>query len=144
MFVCIKMVLKNTIESKMRYRIKRKADPVFLRADFEDFGSYNQVGVILKKLVEEETLVSIGYGAYARTRKSSITGKSIPELPLKALVTILIKKMGLKVCPTKAEKDYNSGRSTQVPNGRVVGVRGRISRKISFEGQEIYYETVTR
>ena len=38
------MAIKNTLEGKMTYRIKRSEASVFLRRDFEDLGGYDQVG----------------------------------------------------------------------------------------------------
>jgi hypothetical protein len=38
------------------------------------------------------------------------------------------------VAQTRFAQDYNAGRTTQVPTGRVVVVRGRIRRKIGYKG----------
>ena len=38
------MAIKNTLEGKMTYRIKRSAEAVFMRRDFKDLGGYDQVG----------------------------------------------------------------------------------------------------
>ena len=45
------MAIKNTLEGKMTYRIKRSADAVFLRRDFKDLGGYDQVGRVVFKRV---------------------------------------------------------------------------------------------
>ena len=41
------MAIKNTLEGKITYRIKRSEASVFLRRDFEDLGGYDQVGRVL-------------------------------------------------------------------------------------------------
>ena len=46
------MPLKNTLESRISYRIKRSKSRVFLRKDFSDIGGYDQVGRILRILQE--------------------------------------------------------------------------------------------
>jgi len=38
---------------------------------------------------------------------------------------------------------YNEGRTTQVPTGRVVGVKGRVKRKIGYAGKYITFEYAT-
>lgn len=134
------MPLKNTLESRISYRIKRSKSRVFLRKDFSDIGGYDQVGRILRILVEKKVLINIGYGAYARTRKSSITGKYIPEKPITDLAKELLKKLNVKIAPTQSDIDYKKGNSTQVPTGRVIGVKGRIARKIEYNGASISYE----
>lgn len=136
------MPLKGTLESRVAYRVKRSGGAVFTREDFKDIGGYDQVGRILRQMVEEERLINIGYGLYARARKSSVSGKIIPERTLQELAQEALKKLGVKTVPARAEQVYNRGLSTQVPTGRVVGVKGRISRKIGYDGKFISFEKV--
>jgi len=51
-----------------------------------------------------------------------------------------VERLGIKVVPSEMEEEYNSGRSTQVPTGRVIGVEGRISRKIGYQGVYVSFE----
>ena len=134
------MATKNTLEGKISYRVKRSADSVFVRKDFADLGSYHQVGRILRQLVKEGLLISIGYGLYARTRQAILSDDKIPEKSLHELARESLKKLGVKVIPTKFERLYNSGKSTQVPTGRVIGVQGRITRKIGYKMNYVSYE----
>lgn len=134
------MPIKETLEGKISYRVKRSGDAVFVRDDFSDLGGYDQVGRILRQLVKDGLLLSLGYGIYARARKSSVTGNVIPEKSLPELSEDALKKLGVKVVPTRAERAYNEGLSTQVPTGRVIGVKGRVSRKISYNGTSIAFE----
>lgn len=136
------MPIKDTLEGKITYRVKRSRTPVFVRDDFKDIGGYDQVGRILRGLVKKELLISLGYGTYARSRRSNISGAVVPEKPLPELAKELLKKLGVKVVPSSAEKAYNSGKSTQVPTGRVIGVKGRIVRRIGYKGRYISFEKV--
>lgn len=136
------MPIKDTLEGKITYRIKRSKTPVFVRDDFKDIGGYDQVGRILRGLVKNGLLISLGYGTYARSRKSSISGAVVPEEPLPELAKKLLKKLGIKVVPSSAERAYNSGKSTQVPTGRVIGVKGRIVRRIGYKGKYISFEKI--
>lgn len=138
------MPIKKTLEGKITYRVRRSKTPVFVRADFEDIGGYDQVGRILRMLVKNNLLISLGYGAYARSKKSTVTGAIVPEKPLPDLAKELLNKLGVKVAPTSTEKAYNSGESTQVPTGREIGVQGRITRKIGYKGRHISFEKVAR
>ena len=85
-------------------------------------------------------MINIGYGLYARATQSVISGKIIPETPLPDLAREALKKLGVKVIPTKLERLYIDGRSTQVPTGRAIGVQGRISRKIGYNKMYVTYE----
>jgi hypothetical protein len=134
--------VKDTLEGKITYRIKRSKCPVFVRDDFKDIGGYDQVGRILRGLVKKEILVRLGYGTYARARKSNVTGALVPEKPLPELAKHLLEKLGVKIVSSSAEISYLSGKSTQVPTGRVIGVKGRIVRRIGYNGKYISFEKV--
>ena len=136
------MAIKNTLEGKMTYRIKRSALAVFMRRDFEDLGGYDQVGRVLRQLVQKELLINIGYGLYARIHQSPFTGEMLPDKPLPELGEEALKKLGFKIVQTEAERLYNEGKSTQVPTGRKIGIQGqkRISRRIGYDGKRVYFE----
>jgi len=138
------MPVKDTLEGKITYRIKRSKTSVFVRDDFKDFGGYDQVGRVLRGLVKQNFLISLGYGTYARSKKSNVSGAVIPERPLPELAKELLKKLGVQTVPSSAERAYNSGKSTQVPTGRVIGVKGRIMRRIGYNGRYVSFEKVAR
>lgn len=124
----------DSLETLLLKRIARRRGDVFLRADFSDMGSYDQVGRALGNLVREGRLVKIGQGLYARTGKSSIDGKPILPRGLGTLKEAL-RRLGAETVPTRAERAYNSGQSVQVPTGRVVAIRGkRVRRRIGHDG----------
>ena len=137
------MPIKQTLEGKIRYRIKRRRDSVYIPPDFFDLSDRDQVGRVLRQLIKEGLLVKIGQGIYARAKQSSLTGKPVPEKDLRSLALEALKKLGIKTAPSSYEKAYTAGRSTQVPTGRVVGVKDRVSRRIGFNGKYIKYEHVT-
>jgi len=137
------MALK-TLKSKVKYRISRSRSVVFTPKDFADLSDYDQVGRVLRQLVAEGCLVKFGQGLYERTKVSSLTGKIIPERPLPVLAKeALTQKMQVEVVSTLEEQRYNSGLSTQIPTGRVVAVKGRVSRKMALDGKSITYQYVS-
>jgi hypothetical protein len=136
------MILK-TLNSRIKYRIRRSKRSVFVPGDFFDLSDRDQVGRVLRQLVNSKELVKIGLGLYAKTRLSSINGEIIPEKSITELGREALKRIGVSVVPTSFERDYNSGKSTQVPTGRVIGVKERISRKIGYDGKFIAFEHVT-
>jgi len=139
-----RMEQNQTIKKLIKSRIRRKKSSVILREDFKDLGGYDQVGRALLELTRSGELIRIGYGVYAKVRKSSITGKLIPVQPLPILAREALKRLGVPLKPTVAEADYQSGRSTQVPTGRLIGVRNRVSRKIGHKGVYVEYERNSR
>jgi hypothetical protein len=133
----------ETLSYKISARIARKKDIVFLREDFADLGGYDQVGRILRNLVRDGKIIKIGYGLYAKAKKSSITGEIIPVAPLPTLARAALERLGVEVAPSALERGYNAGKTTQVPTGRRIAINGRVSRKIGYGGAYISYESAT-
>lgn len=119
----------KTLEDKVSYRITRSKQNVFMRRDFENLGGYGQVGRVLRQFVQSETLIKIGYGLYAKTKKSSLSRNIVPVKPLPSLAKEAIERLGLEISASKLELDYNAGCTTQVPTGRLIAVKGRIKSK---------------
>jgi hypothetical protein len=136
------MKRRLTLEKKILKRIARKTDNVLLRDDFKDLGGYDQVGRVLKHLVEKQEVIRIGYGLYAKAKVSTLTGETVLAATLPKLGKEALNRLNIKTVPSKAEIDYNEGRSTQVPTGRLIGVKTKISRKIGYKGASIKYEYV--
>lgn len=134
----------NTLESRIRYRVSRSKSSVFTPQDFLDLSGRPQIGRALAKLVAKQALVKIGYGLYAKARQSSVTGAVIPAKPVPELAREALGKIGVTVGVTESERAYNTGQSTQVPTGRVIGVKGRISRKIGYAGNNVVIERAAR
>jgi hypothetical protein len=135
----ISVMKPETLQTKLQKRIARKQGDVFLRADFEDLGGYDQVGRVLRDLVRKGQLIKLGYGVYARAIKSPLSGKPMPPKGL-ATVAEAVERLGVKTAPTRLEKDYNAGKTTQVPTGRVIGIQGRLRRKLGYNGITLSFE----
>ncbi|MGE3280095.1 MAG: DUF6088 family protein [Alphaproteobacteria bacterium] len=129
----------ETLETRLLKRIDRKRGDVFLRSDFGDLGGYDQVGRTLRELVRKGRLVRVGQGLYARARPSVTSGE---PLPAKGLATLneALRRVGVETVPTRLERAYNAGETTQVPTGRVVGVTRRVRRKIGYNGVNLSFE----
>jgi hypothetical protein len=136
----VAMPRESSLESKIRKRIKQGESSAYVYADFLDLSDRDQIGRVLRKMVKQSELIRFGQGIYVRTRKSEYTGKILPELDMRTLAEQALTKLNVRVFPSKAEIMYNSGKSTQIPTGRMIGVDKRISRKIGYNGYSIKYE----
>ena len=134
---------RRTLKDKILLRTSLKKDVVFVRDDFCDLGDYDQVGRALKELVRDKQLIKIGYGLYAKAKISTITGAPVPESPLPLLARYALSKLHVETALDTSTKAYNEGRSTQVPTGRMIAVKGRIVRKIGYNGIYVNYERTT-
>lgn len=82
--------------------------------------------------------MKIGYGLYARAARSPFNA----PIPAKDLATLTdaLKRLGIETVPTRLERAYNAGQTTQVPSGRVVGVTQRVRRKVGYNGFSLSFE----
>ncbi len=133
----------KSLKDKVKYRINRSKGSVFTPEDFLDLSGRDQVGRALRQLVLAGELIKFGRGLYAKAKRSKLTGKIIPVKPLPELAKeALSKKLKVTVVTSVEAEAYNAGESTQVPTGRVITVKGRISRKMAFDGRSIKYRYV--
>lgn len=130
----------KTLRGKIETRIARKSkDDVFLPREFRDLGGEDQVLRVLRGLVREQRLVKLGYGVYGRAVVSRLSGEPIlySRDGFVGAARQALTKLGVAWEPSEAERDYNEGRSTQVPLNPVVSVKGRFSRKLRNGRQEL-------
>jgi len=132
---------KVSLKRQVEQQISRTKQDVFLRADFEQLGGYDQVGRAIRELVAEGKLLKIGYGLYAKARISSITGK--PMLAsnggFKAVSEQALERLGVAWQPSD-ELVHNKGETTQVPVNATVIVKRRFNRKISLREMHLQVE----
>jgi hypothetical protein len=129
----------ETLEDRLLKRIDRKRVDVFLRSDFGDLGGYDQVGRVLRDFVRKGRLVKVGQGLYARARPSLTNGEPVPVGGLSALKEAL-RRVGVETLPSRLDREYNAGRTTQVPTGRVVGVTRRVRRRVGYGEINLSFE----
>lgn len=129
----------DSLEARLEKRIARKRGDVFLRADFDDLGGYDQVGRALRGLVRRGRLMKIGQGLYTRASTSPFSDTPVPPKGLGTL-TEALRRLGVEPLPSRLQQAYNAGKTTQVPTGRVVAVRGRVRRQIGYDGVYLKFE----
>jgi len=129
------------IADRIRRSVSNRNADVFLRADFEAFGSKSQVSRALAELQDKGMLVKLGVGVYAKAKPSVLSGKPIPVKPLEVLVPEVLKKLGVQVGESRQTREHNAGTSTQVPTGVVFSIgKQRVQRKLGFNGKLVRYE----
>lgn len=134
----------KSLKNKMKYRISRAKGAVFTPKDFMDLSDRDQIGRVLRQLVSAGELIKFGQGLYAKSKQSKLTGKIIPVKPLPDLAKeALTDKLKIEIVESYEAGAYNSGKSTQVPTGRVIAVKGRVSRKMAYDGKSIKYQYVS-
>jgi hypothetical protein len=133
---------RKTLRQRVEERIARRGDTAFLTREFRDLAGERQVLRALRELTEEGKLIRLGYGVYGRAEISPITDQ--PMLAGDGFGPVarqVLDKLKVRWEPTTAERDYNEGRSTQVPMTPRVRLRGsRFSRKLRYKTMELAFE----
>jgi hypothetical protein len=133
---------KITLEERIEMSLRRSIDKVFLRKEFDKFGGYDQVGRALRGAINKGLLIKAGYGVYVKAKKSTLTDKPVPVVPLIEIGIDVLTKLGVKPELGTSAKEYRDGKTTQMPMAAVLNVgSSRVSRRIGFGSKSIRYET---
>ncbi|KUL29937.1 S-adenosylhomocysteine hydrolase [Chlorobium limicola] len=129
------------MKERMIRSITMRRGEIIMRSDFTRMGSQSQISRLLADFVSEGRLVRLGYGIFAKSRISSISGKAVPREPLEVLAQEAFRRLMIEAKPGKAQREYTSGQSTQVPVQAVFDTgQRRISRKLTVGNRKVRYE----
>ena len=110
-----------TVRQRLQRSIAARRGEVILRRDLKkDLGSRSQVNRSLKQLQEEDKLVRIGNGVYAKATASPLSGRPASRQGLEVLAAETLDRLGI-------------GLTTQVPWRTTFDTgRRRISRRLQW------------
>lgn len=130
-----------TVKERIAASLRASKDGVFLRNEFDRFGDYRQVSRAVKDLAVDGVIVRVGYGVYARGRKSSLSARTVPESTLVSIGLEAMRKLGVKADVGKEARALRDGLSTQVPMLPIISIgKSRVRRKIGFGKRTVVYE----
>jgi hypothetical protein len=122
-----------------------KKKTVFLRSDFDSFGTSTRVTRALQELIAEGRIIRVGRGIYVKARVSSVSGNPVPVEPLETVAHKALTALGVDVQLGAAAKAYVEGFTHDVPMTIAVDVgSSRVSRRIGFGGREVKLERSRR
>lgn len=131
---------KDSIEYKALQRIKKIRSNVVLRHDLIDLGSYRQVSRVFKKLMDDNKLVKIGAGIYAKAYLSEMLNAPIIQGGFDQACKEALTKKGIQWELSTAAQEYNAGRTTQVPVRTSVRLKSRYRGTLSFGKRKLIVE----
>jgi hypothetical protein len=130
----------KSIEYKALCRLNAIRGSVVLRRDFSDLGSYRQISRALNKLIADKQIVKIGAGIYAKAYLSKYSDIPLIKNGIDPTLREALKRLGIAYEPGSAEKDYNEGKTTQVPVRNIVKLKSRCRRRIGYRNNELIFE----
>ena len=131
---------KDSIEYKALQRIKKIRSNVVLRQDLMDLGSYRQVSRVFKKMMDDNKLVKIGAGIYAKAYLSEMLNVPIIQGGFDQACKEALTKKGIQWELSTAAQEYNAGRTTQVPVRTSVRLKSRYRGTLSFGKRKLIAE----
>ena len=136
----MKVKYQDSMEYNALSRLKTIRGSVVLRKDFNDLGSYRQISRVIQHLITEKKLVKIGSGIYAKAMVSKYTDIPLVKNGVDSTLREALTRLGVAYEPGSAEKDYNEGKSTQVPVRNIVKLKSRCRRRIGYRNSELIFE----
>ncbi|MDB5837912.1 MAG: S-adenosylhomocysteine hydrolase [Caballeronia sp.] len=129
------------LEDRIVRSISQRKGPVILRSEVAPLGSPAQVGRVLLKLVSDGKLVRVSKGVFAKTEINKFTGTPTPAATFEVIAAETLRKLGIEITPGWLAREYNNGRSTQIPMDSIVNTgKRRIRRKIQVGRRTVKYE----
>jgi hypothetical protein len=133
--------LAMKLEDRVIRSIVRRKGVVILRSELAALDSPAQLSRVLSALVKAKKLVRISMGIYAKTRMNKFTFELAPAATFEQIAAQVFRKLKIGVAHGKLARNYNEGKTTQVPMLAVVDTgRRRITRRISLGSRFITYE----
>ncbi len=136
----------NAYRDALRNIIGRLPDSVFSRDDLTDDHSNREqlrLNRALNAFMDEGIIVKIAHGLFAKAEPMNFpNGKSSVVLvdPFETVAIKALNKLGVKWEWGSAIRDYNDGKTTQVPSAFTVHLKSRFRGKIRAEGRSVYFE----
>lgn len=136
----MKTYYKNSLKFKILERIEQISGNVILRKDVQDMGGARQISRCFKDLVEMGKLVRIGSGVYAKSYPSQYVSTILVRGGADQAFRTALTRLKILYEPSRAEQDYNSGKTTQVPVKNAVRLKTRCRRTLSYGNNKLFFE----
>ncbi|ASQ47044.1 hypothetical protein [Legionella clemsonensis] len=136
----------NTFRDELRKKIDHITSRVFSRGDLiQDHSNQVQLKLnrALRTFMDEGIIIKIAHGLFAKAEPMSIPGRKIQAVltePFETVVTEALDKLGIKWELGSAIRDYNAGKTTQVPAVFSVRLKSRYRGSIHAEGRKLIFE----
>lgn len=131
----------NTFRTKVLEFIQSLPGTIILRSDIEALdNSPRQISRALKMLTEDGELIKLGLGVYAKARKSKYIDRPIINGGFTNACIEVLERFNVKWELGRVIKDYNEGRSQQVPANFEVRLKSRFRRKLTYGTRSLKIE----
>ncbi len=131
---------KNMFRDRLLKRIQSLKSVVILWEDLKDLGSARQISRALNDYMESGIIVRIGRGIYAKAQTSKYIDEPIIHEGFEVACLEALKRLNIKWELSQFIKDYNEGRSQQVPARFEVRLKSRFRRALTYGNNSCRFE----
>lgn len=135
----------NGFRKGLREKINHLLRPVFSRSDLtQDFSNREQLRLnrALRAFMDEGLIIKIAHGLFAKA-ESMLLGKEkrvVLTEPFETVAAEALNKLGVKWELGSAIREYNEGKTTQIPVVFSVRLKSRFRGSIQAQGRRIIFE----
>ena len=136
----------NTYRDDLRDKINLMKGRVFAREDLTyDHSNREQLRLnrALNAFIDEGMIIKIAHGLFARAEPMSFPDGKIKVVLTDAFESVAMEalnKLGVKWELGTAIRDYNEGKTTQVPSAFTVQLKSRFRGSIHAQGRQVIFE----
>jgi hypothetical protein len=131
---------KTNFRRRIRKAIDAREGNIILRSDLNGLGLPRQVSRALKALVEDGVLIKLGYGIYAKAKKSKYTNRTVLLDAFESVCVEALKRLGIRWELGQALKDYNEGKTQQVPVKFIIRLKDRYRGSLDDGSRILVFE----
>lgn len=131
---------KNRFRDKLLKKIGSLAGKVILWSDLKGQGSSRQISRVLNECVADGVLVRIARGVYAKAYASPYIDKPLVEGGFESACLEALDRLSVSWELGQNIKDYNAGKTQQVPAQLEIRLKTRFRRQFSYGKNQIRFE----
>lgn len=142
----IKKHYNTAFRTELRKKINHIRSHVFSRDDLtQDHSNREQLRLnrALRTFIDEGIIIKIAHGLFAKAEPIPLPGRDTQAVltePFEAVATEALDKLGVKWELGSAIRDYNAGKTAQVPAVFSVRLKSRFRGTIHAEGRKLIFE----
>lgn len=136
----MKVAYEQSIKYKVLEAIKQQTGNVIIREDLKDIAAPRQISRALKALMTDGEIARISRGIYAKAEISPYVNSPIISGGFEIACFEALDRLNIKWELGQLIKDYNEGRSQQVPMRMHIRLKNRFRRRFVFGKSRLVFD----
>ena len=135
----MRVIFTDSITYKVLKRIEALPSNVVLRSDIANIANPRQISRAINRLIKDGRLTKLGYGVYAKLARSQVGQTSYLKKGVLSTLREALTRLNIKWELSDEERDYQAGRSTQVPANPSTKLKNRFRRQLQYRNMGLKF-----